>query len=105
MVKNQSTIQPKMLSENLQIAAAKCENHCIKTDEILIRRGRKTYRFRVRENDLFFVAPGQPEQILIISSDATVAELKEFILSLIDIKKQSRPRSNSQESLHSHQLI
>ncbi|OYV04932.1 MAG: hypothetical protein CFE26_14245 [Verrucomicrobiales bacterium VVV1] len=52
-------------------------------DELRIRKGSKLFRFICMENELRFMATGQPMVVIPLAPDATVDEFRQSIASLI----------------------
>lgn len=73
-----------MLARSFSKASVGLGEFCPLKKELLVRKGRKVYRFTCGNGELRFTAPGQEELVIYIASDATVPELRKGIASLID---------------------
>lgn len=73
-----------MFIQNFRNASKGLGKYCPIKNELLVRKGRKTYRFTCGECELRFTAPGCEEVLFQLAPDAEVFELRRGIARLVN---------------------
>jgi len=73
----------EMISQRFRVAVKGRGKYCPIKNELLVRKGRKTYRFVCGEGELRFTAPGSSEIVFPFALDVKVHEFRRFITWLM----------------------